>query len=41
MPGFISLPFDFEFDKLIEFFNDNKNEIFRKKKKVISINIVY
>ena len=34
MPGFISIPYDFEFDKLLEFFNNNKDEIYRRRKKV-------
>jgi len=34
MPGYLTIPFNFEFKDLIEYYEENKNEIFRIKKRV-------
>ena len=41
MPGFYVIPFNFEIKELFDYFNENKNEMFRLRKKVINTKSVY
>ncbi len=41
MPGFYAIPYNFEKKELFDYFNENKNEMFRIRKKVISIKSVH
>ena len=34
MPGYLTIPFNFDLDELIKYFNENKYELFKIKEKV-------
>lgn len=35
MPGYLTIPYNFDIDELIKYFNQNKYELFKIKEKVI------
>lgn len=40
MPGYITIPYNYEFKEFVKYYNENKEEINRKKR-AVNINLIY